>query len=52
MKKKKLVKCERCQELKGTPELHSCPYQCEINDDHEEACNCCEECSDQCVMDI
>ena len=29
-----------------------CPYYEEINNDHENKCNCCEECQYQCTMDI
>lgn len=30
---------------------HVCPYACEINND-ESLCDCCEECSYQCAMDV
>jgi hypothetical protein len=36
----------------GTPELHSCPYQSDINDDDTEGCNCCPDCCHECAMDI
>ena len=31
---------------------HTCPYQEEINEDSETLCNCCKECTQQCVWDI
>jgi hypothetical protein len=38
---------------KGVAEsLHHCPYASEINDDHEEKCTCCDECTHECAMDI
>jgi len=33
-------------------EPHSCPYQEEINEDHDFRCTCCELCTDECAMDI
>lgn len=33
-------------------ELHGCPYAEEINEDHGFTCNCCEECTRECLMDI
>lgn len=44
-------KCERCECMDGTDE-HTCPYACEIGDDHETLCNCCAECTSQCADDI
>jgi len=44
--------CGKCGSNEGSFELHSCPYACEINDDHSENCNCCENCSHQCAMDV
>jgi len=44
-------KCQRCQRVTGEPE-HTCPYQEEINDNHEVMCNCCDECRQQRVWDI
>jgi len=32
--------------------LHTCPFAEEIHDDHESLCNCCEECTENCAMDI
>jgi len=29
-----------------------CPFQSEINDNDEPYCHCCEECANECAMDI
>lgn len=44
-------KCDGCGESPAR-ELHTCPYDEEVNDDHEKLCNCCEECEGQCADDI
>ncbi len=31
---------------------HTCPYAEDIHDDHESLCNCCQECTGNCAMDI
>lgn len=31
---------------------HVCPFKQDINDDSESLCNCCEECTHECAMDI
>lgn len=31
---------------------HACPYRSEIHDDAESLCNCCEDCTRECAMDI
>jgi hypothetical protein len=39
----------------GDPHLgdpHPCPYQCEINDDDDFECTCCEDCTQDCTDDI
>ena len=46
------IKCQSCENLTGTSELHSCPYQADINNDDSEHCNCCNDCSHECAMDI
>lgn len=46
-----LNKCKRCDKRPAT-EMHTCPYQEEINDDHELHCDCCDECQHDCAMDI
>jgi hypothetical protein len=45
-------KCQRCQEVVGTPELHPCPYDEEINGNPEPVCNCCDDCTQDCMWDI
>lgn len=32
--------------------LHTCPYQEDINNDNEYMCNCCDYCTQQCMNDI
>jgi MinD superfamily P-loop ATPase len=44
------LECTRCNRA-GNPE-HCCPYQAEINSDDEYTCNCCDECTYNCAMDI
>ncbi len=43
--------CSRCKKNPAA-EIHACPFQEEINDDHEEACDCCDECTQECLWDI
>ena len=43
--------CERCK-LSEARHWHLCPYKMEINDDHESTCNCCDECTSECAMDV
>ena len=58
-KKKKVVfigpiadgSCPKCKV--GTAiEDHTCPYDCDINDDCESLCDCCEDCIGNCGDDI
>ena len=44
--------CESCRKNEGTDKLHSCPFAEEIWDNHSADCNCCDDCSYQCAMDI
>jgi len=39
-----------CQD--PTPELHSCTYSEELNDDDSDVCDCCVNCQHECCMDI
>ena len=45
----KVSEDNKCQNPATAP--HMCPYQTEINNDHE-LCTCCESCSHECYMDI
>lgn len=36
----------------ATEEAHGCPYQEEINDDYEYACECCSDCAGECACEI
>jgi len=40
-----------CKECKKNTKSHPCPFAQEINNDDTE-CNCCEDCTDECSMDI
>lgn len=44
-------KCEKCQ-VNDACDDHTCPYAEEINNDSESTCNCCDECTQECAMDI
>ena len=44
-------KCQTCGENEAQ-EPHTCPYAEEIYNDSETLCNCCDECSHECAMDI
>ena len=46
----KVPKCPHCNG-EGL-EAHTCPYQSDVNDDHETLCNCCADCEHECLMDI
>ncbi len=43
-------RCKSCEN--AGRELHTCPFKSEINDDNETLCNCCDDCSHECAMDI
>jgi hypothetical protein len=36
----------------ATCEPHPCPFQEDVNNDHEDRCNCCSDCQHECAMDI
>lgn len=44
-------KCQNCEKNESSL-LHTCPYAEDIGDDYETLCNCCEECTDNCAMEI
>lgn len=43
--------CTRCKKNAKAAE-HACPYQSDVNDDHETLCTCCGDCAHECAMDI
>jgi hypothetical protein len=43
--------CDKCR-VNDRLDFHECPYAVEIYDDHEEICDCCDECTSQCAMNI
>ena len=51
MKDKENNICKKCKQHSAL-DLHSCPYQSDVNNDSESLCDCCEECTDECCMDI
>lgn len=46
----------RCGGARGcknpSAEDHTCPFSEEINGDSETLCNCCDDCTHECAMDI
>lgn len=44
-------KCPSC-EKNNANELHTCPFKEEINNDSETLCECCDDCTHECAMDI
>lgn len=44
--------CERCHKNPASNEVHSCPYNEDVNNDHEPCCTCCDDCMHECAMDI
>lgn len=46
------IKCQGCNKMTGTEQLHSCPYASDIGNDDSEHCNCCPDCTHECAMDI
>jgi hypothetical protein len=43
--------CCKCGK-EAEADLHSCPYEEDIHDDHTPHCNCCSECSHECMQEI
>lgn len=43
--------CQRCRK-EPAAEPHSCPFAEDIHGDSESLCNCCDDCSHECAMDI
>ena len=43
--------CSRCHTNDAADE-HTCPYATEINGDYESLCDCCDDCKNECCMDI
>ena len=43
---------DKCFACVHTTIAHKCPYQMDINDDHNYRCNCCDNCTKECGMDI
>ncbi len=41
-----------CGKNPATKELHSCPYQADVNNDDRECCKCCSDCAYECAMCI
>lgn len=47
----KAEKCQNCQERPAIA-LHTCPFKEEIKNDTSSTCNCCDECRNECAMDV
>lgn len=45
-------KCKYGNCKNPTDYMHSCPFAEEINDNYEEQCTCCDDCTYECAMDI
>lgn len=44
--------CQSCQK-EPAQERHECPFQAEINgEESADYCNCCDDCRQNCLMDI
>lgn len=43
---------ERCPHTRRHLPPHICPYRDDVNGDSETLCNCCEDCTHECAMDI
>lgn len=50
--KGKCGKCKNCKECANNKVLHTCPYQSDVNNDDEFMCSCCDNCTDDCAMEI
>lgn len=42
--------CPKCNNKATEP--HPCPYNQDIDNDHDTLCTCCDECSKECARDI
>ena len=57
MEKKEEVICDHCGK-KGDYEPHPCPAlfdldnECNLPEDQQTLCNCCENCTNECAMDV
>ncbi len=43
------MECDSCSN--NADDEHECPFKSELNDDYT-LCNCCDQCTEQCMMDI
>jgi len=41
-----------CSECIANVEIHFCPFQSDINNNDEDYCHCCDECTERCAQDI
>lgn len=41
-----------CKHPDDLTEPHTCPFAVDINDDRDTLCRCCENCQDDCAMEI
>jgi hypothetical protein len=47
------IKCGGWKDCQNdSAEDHTCPFSEEINGDCESLCNCCDDCTHECAMDI
>lgn len=43
---------DKCRCGEEGEELHTCPFAEDVADDFETLCNCCDDCTYECAMDI
>ncbi len=46
----KMDNCGKCGNKSDGP--RSCPYEEDLNDNHEEICTCCEKCAEECAWEL
>lgn len=48
---KLIYNCPRCKYGRRTAP-HTCPFQCDMNNDYTSLCTCCQDCESGCAGDI
>lgn len=46
----KYGKCQQCKKRPGR-HLHHCPFECEVHDNPNKMCNCCDYCEQDCLLE-
>jgi len=42
--------CKKCGDKSDGP--RACPYEEDMNDNHEKACSCCDKCAEECAWEV